>query len=365
MPTPLPAKNILDGSAVPAPVTSAMKTAMGNLRDFLAGLLGTTGDAADARTALVVPSKGEIQGQAYTAFTTSGTATAYVLTPTPAISALAENQEFDVEFHAAAGATPTLAVSGKAATALKYRDFTGALQAITAVQVPIGWRSRVVYDGTYYIVREVANVAASGPNADITSASALATISAAAGLTVSGAGGLTANNGASGTTNVGPSGSGQSRIYSDSTGGYFGTVDAIPMYFRTGNTVRAQMDSNGFLITYAMGQGYGAGAGGTVVQATSKSTAVPLHKPSGQITMNGAPLAAGATVTFQLNNSLISGSDQVAVSFYDSVVGGESYTVWASNYRTGNCQIHVKNETAGSLSNALVINMELKKGASA
>jgi hypothetical protein len=52
MPTALPARNIFDGTA--NPITSTMKTAMGSLRDFLADLLGTTGVAADARTALDV-----------------------------------------------------------------------------------------------------------------------------------------------------------------------------------------------------------------------------------------------------------------------------------------------------------------------
>lgn len=41
--TALPARNILDGSA--APLTSEMKTAMGSLRDYLAGLLGASGDS--------------------------------------------------------------------------------------------------------------------------------------------------------------------------------------------------------------------------------------------------------------------------------------------------------------------------------
>jgi len=50
MSTPLPARNIFDGTANPD--TSAMKTAMGNLRDFLAGLLGTTGAVVDAMAIL-------------------------------------------------------------------------------------------------------------------------------------------------------------------------------------------------------------------------------------------------------------------------------------------------------------------------
>ncbi len=106
-------------------------------------------------TALGAPTKGGIQAQTYTAYTTGGTSTAYTLTPTPALSALAENQEFDVEFHTAAGATPTLAISGLTAKSLKYRNSAGTLVAVTSTQIPSGWRSRVTYDGTDYIVREV------------------------------------------------------------------------------------------------------------------------------------------------------------------------------------------------------------------
>jgi len=111
--------------------------------------------AAAMLTTLGAPTKADIQNQAYNAGTTGGTSTAYTLTPTPAITSLAENQDFDVEFHTGAGTTPTLSISGQAAKALKYRDDTGALQDVTLTQVPTGWRSRVTYDGTYYIVREV------------------------------------------------------------------------------------------------------------------------------------------------------------------------------------------------------------------
>ena len=83
---------------------------------------------------------------------TGGTATAFTLTPAPAITANAANQRFRVKFNAAAGTTPTLAVSGQAALALKYRDSTGAKQAITATQVPINWVSDVENDGTDWVV---------------------------------------------------------------------------------------------------------------------------------------------------------------------------------------------------------------------
>ncbi len=96
----------------------------------------------------------QLQGQTYTAFTTAGTATAFTLTPTPAITAYAENQEFDVEFHTASSGTPTLNISAVAAKSLKYRDSTGALVSVGAL-IPSGWRSKVVYDGTDLIVREM------------------------------------------------------------------------------------------------------------------------------------------------------------------------------------------------------------------
>ncbi len=96
-----------------------------------------------------------IQTQTYTAYTTGGTSTAYTLTPIPALTALIENQEFDVEFHTVAGTTPTLSISGLVAKSLKYRSSSGVLEAVTSTQIPTGWRSKVTYDGTDYIVREV------------------------------------------------------------------------------------------------------------------------------------------------------------------------------------------------------------------
>lgn len=118
---------------------------------------GTTDPSADStswqRTEYSASSAQVQSGQAYT---TGGASTAYTLTPTPAISGIAPtlDQEWDVTFHAAAGATPTLSVSGTTAKSLKYRDSAGAKKAVTAAQVPVNWRSKVVYDGTDYVLRE-------------------------------------------------------------------------------------------------------------------------------------------------------------------------------------------------------------------
>ena len=58
----------------------------------------------------------------------------------------------------------------------------------------------------------------------------------------------------------------------------------------------------------------GPTTGGTVTQASNKSTGVTLNAESGQITMNGAALGAGAEVSFTVTNSKISSTDVVLVN---------------------------------------------------
>lgn len=113
----------------------------------------TIGTLADAYWGLTP--QADLQKQTYKGFTTGGTATAFTLTPTPASTGNVAGQEFDITFNAAAGSTPTLSVSSQTALNLKYRDSTGAKQAITSTQVPSGWRSKVYCDGTDWVVREI------------------------------------------------------------------------------------------------------------------------------------------------------------------------------------------------------------------
>ena len=139
-----------------------------------------------------------------------------------------------------------------------------------------------------------------------------------------------------------------------------GTNDAL--YVATGNaaTQRLYIGSAGTLhIDPNGGLGYGIGAGGTVTQSTSKSTAVTLNKPCGQITMNNAALAAGASVAFNLNNSLLATSDGLVVC----PVSIGNYRVEVAAISAGVAQIRVTNITAGSLSEALIINFAIIRGA--
>ena len=104
--------------------------------------------------------------------------------------------------------------------------------------------------------------------------------------------------------------------------------------------------------------GYTAAAQGTVTQATSKATAVTLNKAAGRITMNNAALAANTAVSFTLNNTFISANDVIILN----VSGGgtaAAYTVYVSDMTTGSATITLRNLTAGSLSEAVIINFAL------
>jgi hypothetical protein len=151
--------------------------------------------------------------------------------------------------------------------------------------------------------------------------------------------------------------------YSDG-GFFFGTTNVNSVHAVTNGVSRLQVDASGnVLVTSSGGLGYGTGSGGTVTQATSKSTAVTLNKPTGQITMNNAALAAGTSVSFNVVNSLATTGD-VCVVVVSWGIDPSKYSVRAG-CGSGYLQITVKNETAGSLSEALVINFALIKGATA
>lgn len=106
--------------------------------------------------------------------------------------------------------------------------------------------------------------------------------------------------------------------------------------------------------------GYGTGAGGTVTQATSKATAVTINKPTGQITMNGAALGAGASETFLVNNSVVASTDTVILA---SPAFGLSYRIECSTVGAGLFYIRITNVTGGSLSEAVAINFTVISGA--
>lgn len=109
--------------------------------------------------------------------------------------------------------------------------------------------------------------------------------------------------------------------------------------------------------------GYITGEGGTVTQATSKSTGVTLNKKCGQITLNNAALAASTTVSFTLTNSTIAATDLLVLNHVSAGTAG-SYALNAQA-GAGSASINVRNITAGSLSEAIVIGFAVIKAVTA
>ena len=105
--------------------------------------------------------------------------------------------------------------------------------------------------------------------------------------------------------------------------------------------------------------GYTATAQGTVTQATDKSTAVTLNKSAGRITLNAAALGATTNVSFTLNNSLISSNDVLIVTLSGGIATAATYNCWVNSMSAGSASITLRNISAGSLSEAVVINFAL------
>lgn len=128
----------------------------------------------------------------------------------------------------------------------------------------------------------------------------------------------------------------------------------------SGTTI-AIYDLNRALTAYTNAFGYVAGGGGTVTQATNKATGVTLNKPSGQITMNNAALAAATIVSFAFTNSTISSTDVLVINHVSGGTVG-SYTFTAA-CGAGSATVYVRNATSGSLGEAIVLRYALIKGA--
>ena len=125
-----------------------------------------------------------------------------------------------------------------------------------------------------------------------------------------------------------------------------------------GATTPAAVTGTNVLATTTLG--YKAGSGGTVTQATDKTTAVTLNKINGEIIMNGAALADDATAAFTLTNSTIAATDVVIVNVASVGTAG-AYQVTVGAVAAGSCSISVLNVSGGSLSQAIKLNFAVIK----
>lgn len=131
------------------------------------------------------------------------------------------------------------------------------------------------------------------------------------------------------------------------------------------NGICTVTDTKDLLLTSGTGAlGYGTGAGGTVTQLTSKSTAVTLNKPSGQITMHTEALAAGARAIFQVTNSLANLTSNVVAN----IIGGNTLRVYSLDVEyvsNGFFTLRITNDSTTSYAQPVVIKFDLIQGATA
>jgi hypothetical protein len=154
--------------------------------------------------------------------------------------------------------------------------------------------------------------------------------------------------------NITPKGTGEVNITKVDIDG--GSIDGTPIGASSVSTVK------GTTVLATVGAGYTTGAGGTVTQATNKSTGVTLNQACGQITMNGAQLNRNTGVTFTLTNSEIAATDVVIVNIASGATAN-SYTVGVDEVSAGSCEIHLHNHTTGTdLSDTVVLNFVVIKG---
>jgi hypothetical protein len=114
-------------------------------------------------------------------------------------------------------------------------------------------------------------------------------------------------------------------------------------------------------VGYASAPGSGLATGGTVTQATSKSTGVTLNTVCGQVTMNAANLAAATIVSFVLTDSAIAATDLLVLNHVSGGTPG-SYTL-NGRAAAGSATIDIRNNTAGGLAEAIVIGFAVVKSA--
>ena len=114
------------------------------------------------------------------------------------------------------------------------------------------------------------------------------------------------------------------------------------------------------LDTATTGLGFYTGAGGEVLQLTSKSTTFMLNKMCGEITTDVASLAAATIVSATWTNSLIAATDVVIINHKSGGTMG-SYTINVA-CGAGTATLSIRNNTASPLSDSLVLNFVVIKG---
>lgn len=162
-------------------------------------------------------------------------------------------------------------------------------------------------------------------------------------------------------------------IYKDETGaGVIQNEGAHAMFFATAAATRMYIDSTGQVVALQSlksthptgGIGYMTGAGGTVTQATSKSTGVTINKVCGDVVTHDESMAAGAAVSFTVANSAVEVGDAVYIKRKS---GGTAlcYYVDIDSVSAGSFVVILQNIDGSSHAEAITLNFMVFKGVTA
>lgn len=110
------------------------------------------------------------------------------------------------------------------------------------------------------------------------------------------------------------------------------------------------------------GIGYATGAGGTVTQATSRTTTVSLSKNCGAITLFSTTTTAGQMTEFTFTNARIAANDVVVFS---QKSGAGTYFVQTRTIGAGTCVVSVYTPVAVATAEAPAFNFTIIKGVTA
>jgi hypothetical protein len=106
--------------------------------------------------------------------------------------------------------------------------------------------------------------------------------------------------------------------------------------------------------------GYTTAALGLVTQLANKTAGVTLNKPAGRITMAADALAGTTASSFILTNSFISANDVLTLCVSGGAVADPlAYTAYTSLLSAGSAVVTLRNMTATSRSEAVVLNFAL------
>ena len=122
------------------------------------------------------------------------------------------------------------------------------------------------------------------------------------------------------------------------------------------------VQADNMLAEVSIGYATSAGAGGTVTQATNKTTGVTLNKPTGQITMAAGSIGNDTRVSFTLTNSFIAATDIIVVNIASGATV-DVYDVTVTAVAAGSCRIQVHNLSNAGIDEQLVLNFAVIKGA--